>query len=126
MRPGAPSLALLALLPFVTACPVCPDPEMRIVEERNQAGVVLAGDIVHFEATYGDWHAGGRHCGAHWYVGGVEGGTAELGTIDDCGQYQAPAAFPTSVREVLIGASEYGDGCADCCPWAYVTLVPIR
>lgn len=87
---------------------------------------VSPGAVVQLHASYGDWQAGAPdHCVAHWYVNYIEGGSHEVGTIDRCGRYQAPAAFPPGLALLGIEASEYVyDGCADCCPYAYIELYP--
>lgn len=108
----------------LAACMMCPEPEMRIVS-GNQEGIVLAADLVQLEAEYGGWRAGAERCGAHWYVDGVEGGDAERGTIDECGLYRAPDRFPPRAKTLQILASKYEiDGCVDCCPYAFIELIP--
>ena len=126
-RPALPPLsAAVAAVALLAACPICPAERMRIVE-GNQAGAVVAADVVHLEARYGSWRAGAGHCGAHWFVDGIEGGNSELGTIDDCGVYRAPAAFPRDTDRIEIIASEYPlDGCLDCCPSAAIDLYAIH
>lgn len=117
-----PALTAAAGLAWLAGCPICPTPEMRIVE-GDDAGVVLAADLVQLEATYSDWRAGRDDCGAFWYVNGIEGGNSEIGTIDDCGLYRAPSRFPTGLDRLDILAASYEpDTCADCCPYATIVL----
>lgn len=118
MRPTAAAAALVLL----AGCPICPTPEMRVAE-GNAQGFVLAADLVQLEAAYGDWRAGREDCGAHWYVNGIEGGNAEVGTIDACGLYRAPARFPSGLDRLDVLAAEYEvDTCMDCCPYAAIVL----
>jgi hypothetical protein len=89
---------------------------------------VRGGDAIDLHAYYGDWEVGSGHCGGFWYVNSVEGGTAELGTVDDCGHYQAPAVLPANLEIVTIEATEWdliNAGCADCCPYAVLQLEPL-
>ena len=90
-------------------------------------GTVGPGHTIQLRAHYGDWEAGPGRCGADWYVNGVEGGTPELGSIDDCGLYRAPAAdFPPGLALVAIDVSEPAvhSLCAECCPYAFTYLQP--
>ena len=118
------SLLGLSVLALV-GCPICPSPHMAILEGSED---VRPGDVVQLRARYGDWEAGPERCGDHWYVNLVEGGTAELGTIDPCGRYQAPpVAFPNGLVKIEIEATKYEyEGCLDCCPYAYIALYPQR
>lgn len=89
---------------------------------------VRGGDTIDLRAHYGDWVVGPGHCGGFWYVNSVEGGTAELGTIDDCGRYQAPAVLPANLEIVTIEVADWdliNAGCADCCPYAVLQLEPL-
>ena len=114
-------LAICALC--LSACPICPDPQMDVVTGSVDVG---PGEIVQLRARYGDWEQGPGACGGHWSVNGVENGDLTIGVIDSCGRYQAPAAFPAELDRLDILASKYGDGCADCCPFAVTTLRPRR
>ena len=117
-------LLLAAFCALTTIAGCCPTPDMRIVE-GNQDRFVMPGDLIQLEASYGEWQAGPGRCGAHWHVNFVEGGTPELGTIDDCGLYQAPETFPPGLQVLAIEATEHGlRSCADCCPYSYIELYP--
>jgi hypothetical protein len=107
-------------------CPWVPPGEIRIVEGP---AVLKAGDQVQlalyctylFDGT--ELSAGGLECeNGSWgivdpecdaYDCTVEGGTARLGTIDECGVYTAPATRPPEPIEVA--SSDCGFGCADGC-----------
>lgn len=119
------ALALAMLSVVLGGCPICPTGEMGEVG-GDHGGQVRAGDVISLRASYGDWSVGAGTCGGHWSVNDVEGGLAELGTVDSCGRYQAPAGFPAGVARVTIVASQYGDGCADCCPAASTALTVVR
>jgi hypothetical protein len=100
----------------------CPRPEMEILEGQAEVG---PAEIVQLQASHGDWRVGPGACGGHWYVDEVEGGSAETGTVDSCGRYEAPEAFPAGLESVQIVASEFESGmCADCCPYASIELFP--
>ena len=117
------SLILLGLA--VGGCPICSTGEMTEVG-GDHGGRIRAGDVLSLQARYDDWTVGPGACGGHWTVNDVEGGLPELGTIDSCGRYQAPAAFPTGVTRLYLAATKYGPGCADCCPAAGVTFPVIQ
>jgi len=114
------------LLPLVLAgCPMCPGSEMEV--SGGASGEVHPGDTLVLRAHYGDdWQSGPEHCGGNWYVNHVLGGSPEVGTIDTCGRYRAPAAFTPGLQLVLIEAADFvlPYGCADCCPYASVALEP--
>jgi len=114
------SLSLVAL----PGCTICPSPHMEIVKGSRE---VHPGEVVQLRARYGDWEAGPGRCGNHWFVNLVEGGTTELGTVDFCGRYQAPSvAFPQGLVRIEIEATQHEyEGCADCCPYAYIALHPL-
>lgn len=115
-------LLALALAMALAGCPLCPDPHMDILEGSRE---VHPGDVVQLRARYDDWQSGPDHCGAHWQVNQVEGGSAELGTIDSCGRYQAPEVFPEGLTRLEVEASKYlSYDCADCCPYASIVLHP--
>lgn len=107
-------------------CPWCPTGELEVVSGAATDGVIAPGEVVELRATYGDdWEAGPGACGGHWYVNLVEGGSAELGTIDACGRYVAPSVFPDGLAELQLEAAEHGRGeCADCCPSAVRSFQP--
>src|SRR5437016_3662767 len=86
--------------------------------------IVHPRDAIDLRATYGDFDVGPDHCGGFWYVNRIELGNAEVGTIDTCGHYQAPAAFVAGLEVVMIEVSDWDmrGGCADCCPYAMVQL----
>ena len=112
------ALALLGLALTLSGCPSCPDGELHLV-----AGTLPAapGATVSLELRYDDYVAGPTRCRGHWYVDGVEGGDATVGSIDHCGLYTAPDALPPT--PVRVEASQYALGqCADCCPWATRTI----
>lgn len=110
----AAAAALAALL--LAGCPSCPDGELRIVDGADP---VAPGGLVVLELHFDGVIAGPDDCGGYWYVDGVEGGDATVGTIDTCGRYVAPAA----ARTVLVEAAEHPiDGCADCCPYGRRTI----
>ena len=102
---------------------MCPTPEMDVVEGSTK---VHPDDAVSLRARYGDWESGPGHCGGLWYVARVLGGNDEVGTIDDCGHYQAPAAFTPGLQRILVEATDWElpNGCADCCSYASIDLVP--
>lgn len=117
--------ALALAMVLLGGCPWCPTGEMTEVG-GDHGGQVHASDVLSLRARYDDWTVGPDACGGIWTVNEVEGGSAELGTIDGCGRYQAPAAFPADLTRVAIGASKYGPGCADCCPAASTVLTVVR
>jgi len=115
---------LLGFSPLVLAgCVICPSSDMEILAGSQE---VKPAEVVQLRARYGDWESGPERCGGHWHVNLVEGGTTELGTINDCGRYQAPAvAFPDGLVRLEIEATKHDyEGCADCCPYAYIALHP--
>jgi hypothetical protein len=108
-------------------CPSCPTGSMTVVDGPDD-GQVRAGDLLDLRASYGGWEAGPGECGGDWAVNHVRGGSPEVGTIDDCGHYVAPAVLPEGLELVFIEAADFslaGD-CADCCPYAWLELVPLR
>jgi hypothetical protein len=109
-------VAVLALA--LAGCPICSDGELRIVAGADP---VAPGGTVSLELHYDSVVFGPGHCGGHWSVDDLEGGSAAVGTIDTCGQYLAPAVAPD--HAVRITAAQYGAGaCADCCPSGSRTL----
>jgi len=114
-----------ATLVSLGGCPICPPSEMNVVGGPDD-GHVEAGDVIVLRATYGDWAVGPSHCGGDWAVNHVRGGSAEVGTIDACGTYTAPAVFPDGLALVVIEAADLNlaNGCADCCPYATILLEP--
>jgi|GEM_PF-2898818 len=114
-RPRALVAAVaLTLASLLAACPICPDGELRLM-----AGTVpvAPGETVSLELRYDDYVAGPDRCRGHWYVDGVAGGNATVGTVDSCGTYTAPATPPAA--SVFVEAGQFERfGCADCCPWA--------
>ena len=120
---GIPALALALLL--LGGCPICPTGEMTEVGGQH-GGQVRAGEVVTLHASYGDWAVGPGACGGQWSVNGLAGGSIELGTVDRCGRYQAPATLPAAITRVDVGASQFGDGCFDCCPAASTVLTFVR
>ena len=122
------ALGLLLVVPALAVvlggCPICSTGEMTEVG-GDHGGRVHAGDVLSLRARYDDWMVGPGACGGHWTVNEVEGGLAELGTVDSCGRYQAPATFPAGVTRLNIAASKYGPGCADCCPAAGIVLTVV-
>lgn len=107
----ATALAALGL----AGCPLCPEGELRLV---GGALPVAPGDAVTLELRYDGFVAGPERCRGYWYVDGILGGDARVGTVDPCGRYVAPAAPPAG-GAVTVEAGEYpAGGCADCCPWA--------
>jgi hypothetical protein len=123
------SARALALAPFAVlalgGCPSCPTGSMSPVG-TDPHGIVHGGDSLAFQAEYGDWTSGPGACGGHWYVQHVEGGADEVGHVDNCGHYTAPATFAAGSPDIVIEASQFGlaGSCADCCPYATTTLVP--
>ncbi len=120
-------MRLAAGLGLVAGCMMCPSSEMAIVAGPDD-GTVHAGDVIDLRAGYGDWHSGPGECDGRWYVNAVRGGTPEVGTIDDCGHYQAPATLPAGLELIVIEATdgwELPNGCADCCPYAKIELEPL-
>ena len=115
----------LVVVGFVGAC--CADASMSIVSGPDDH-LVRPGDVIQFRATGFDWEAGPDHCGSDWAVNHVIGGTPEVGVIDGCGRYVAPAVLPANLELVLIEAASYplDAGCADCCPYAALALEPVR
>jgi hypothetical protein len=100
----------------------CPRPQMEILEGSAQVG---PGEIVQLRASHGGWQVGPGACGGHWYVDEVLGGSSETGTVDSCGRYEAPEAFPEGLERIEVLASEFESGtCADCCPYAFIELFP--
>jgi hypothetical protein len=91
----------IALALLLTACG--PDCYLELIEgsDDNHLGTVHPADQVAYRA-----HLGERDfdCGGTWIVNGLVGGSAELGTIDTCGHYTAPAVFPDGLVGVQIEA----------------------
>jgi hypothetical protein len=114
------------MLVFLAGCPICPCGGMEVVEGRDD-GKVEAGDVIELRAHYGGWSAGPGNCNGSWAVNHIIGGNAEVGTIDDCGRYQAPAVMPAGLESILIEAADYDLRalCVDCCPYAAITLEPV-
>lgn len=113
-------LALIATL-ALGACPICPDGTLKLVSGDVP---VPPGEAISLELHYDGLVAGPTRCKGFWYVEGVLGGDATVGTVDTCGTYTAPATPPAA--SVFIEAGEFERfGCADCCPWAarHVDLV---
>lgn len=103
-----------------------PDCYLELVEgsDDNRDGLVHQGDVVRYEAHI-DGHT--LECGGIWLVNGIVGGSDGFGAIDECGQYAAPAVFPTGTIEVVIEATFPGragvsDGKGVGCEYAYATL----
>jgi hypothetical protein len=119
----------LAALVLLAGCPGAWCPEGEIT--RGPADQrVRPGDAFDLHAEDGgDWESDAEHCGGHWYVNSVLGGTSEVGTVDPCGRYRAPAAFPDGLALVHIEAADfvvYPFSCADCCAVASLALEPVR
>jgi hypothetical protein len=120
-----------ALIPFVVVllagCPICPTGHMEVVAGTDD-GQVRPGEALVLRADYGDFSAGPGECGGFWYVNDFAGGSPEVGTIDDCGSYQAPDAFADNLAIIRIEAADWDltGGCADCCPYASRDLAPVR
>lgn len=115
----------LAIAVLSSGCMMCPDSSMEVSGGAHDH-TVQAGDTLVLRAHYGDWTVAPEHCGGFWYVNHVAGGTAEVGTVDDCGHYTAPKAFVPGLEQVVIEVSDFDmlGGCADCCPYAVVALEP--
>jgi hypothetical protein len=120
---------LLAIVVTIgtTACPICPDGELRVVAGDEP---VAAGGTIVLRLDYGGYHIGAGGCGGHWYVNGVEGGNAAVGTIGPCGIYTAPSAQlvagATTSVEIVAVEVPLTWSCADCCPAGarHVALAP--
>jgi hypothetical protein len=91
-------------------------------------GILHTGDVYDLSADVLDFDAGPGDCDGHWYVNQLEGGSPEVGTIDNCGHYIAPVMFEPGLEVVTIEASGWDmrGSCADCCPYAIVQLEPVR
>ena len=60
-------------------------------------------------------------CEVSWFVDEIEGGSAEVGQITDCGVYTAPEQPPDA--DPRITGAEFAPGtCADCCMGASRTI----
>ena len=119
-------IGVVALV-FLSGCPVCCEQEVEIVSGGDRA--ISAGEVVQLRAHADGWSLGPDDCGGFWYVNGFLGGDADVGTIDTCGLYRAPARFPPQLAEIWIEASEhplFEYGCSDCCTPAYGVFAIVR
>jgi hypothetical protein len=109
--------SFLFLLIGLAGCPICGDGALEVVEG---AVPIAPGSSIQLVFRYdGATISSPDQCGGHWYVNGVEGGDATLGTITPCGRYTAPATPPP--EPPLIEAAEFPQ-CSDCCPYASRTI----
>ncbi len=113
-------LALALIAAPLAGCPYCPgEGELRLLEGATTLG---PGQSAQFEYRWqGDVRSTPGDCDAVWSVGDVVGGNTELGTVDACGRYTAPAAIPVATAVDVIG-SDHGPFCHDCCPYAAQTV----
>jgi hypothetical protein len=113
----------LALLALAGGCGG--DCYLELIEgsDDNHDGLVHQGDRLRFRA-----HLDGRtvECGGIWLVNGIVGGSPGFGTIDECGNYEAPAAFPTGIVAVEIEAFFPSLGqLGTACEHVSTTLAPV-
>ncbi len=114
--------ALLALI--AAGCPYVPEGKVEVVAGDLP---VTPGAQVSFQLScdylFDGWEVvgGPDHCGRSWMVQDVPGGSAEYGTIDECGVYTAPLVRPPAEPLVTGWESDWGTECLDCCV-AGVTL----
>ena len=64
-------------------------------------------------------------CGGTWLVNDLVGGSELVGTIDACGHYVAPAAFPPGMFAVEVEAVFPGRDAVSGAESAYDTLTPV-
>jgi hypothetical protein len=93
------TLSWPALLALVAGCGR--DCYLELIEgsDDNHDGLVHQGDQLRFRAHLDDETV---ECGGIWLVNGIVGGSPGFGTIDECGNYAAPAVYPTGIVEVEI------------------------
>lgn len=122
-------LLLLGMLCAPAGCDLvlCHDGE---ITGTPAGSIVRPGDVFDLHASIPliDVDFGPNDCGGHWYVNHIEGGSPEVGTIDSCGHYVAPASFVAGFENIFIEMTDWDmvhGGCADCCPSAYVHLEPV-
>lgn len=116
------SHALVALLGVValSGCPICDnDTDLAIVAGDKE---LLPGEQVSLALDNEGFTAGPTQCRGYWYVEGIEGGTADVGTVTACGIYTAPTTAG-SRRVVRVEATKYMlHDCADCCPYGQAAI----
>ncbi len=110
-------LALAALVAFA-GCPYPPPGEVRVEEGSLPVGPGASVSFaLYCDELFSGWEltAGPGQCGHDWQVQGVTGGSADYGTITDCGVYTAPADAPPEPIDILGTECPWGDWCSDAC-----------
>jgi hypothetical protein len=117
------AMHVVALALLYTGCHQC---EIEVVAgdttTPGNRNVIHANDRLALRACIADREL---TCGGHWLVNGIEGGSPTFGTIDNCGNYAAPASFPDTLAAIEIVADFPGlETCPNCCTSAVHSFTP--